>query len=80
LRTPSKEEEMRSYIQVSGVLFALVALGHLLRVVARWSLFIAGRPLPAMVSLLVVIFAGAMALWAWRVLHAPGALDERRGT
>ena len=61
---------MRAYIQVSGVLFTLVALGHLLRVVLRWPLLIAGRPLPAIVSLIVLLGAGAMALWAWRVLHA----------
>jgi hypothetical protein len=62
---------MRTYLQVSGVLFGLVALGHLLRVVGRWPLLIAGRPLPAIVSLIVLVLAGAMAVWAWRLLRAP---------
>jgi hypothetical protein len=32
---------MRAYVQFSGILFTLVALGHLVRVVARWPLLIA---------------------------------------
>jgi hypothetical protein len=64
---------MRAYVQVSGVVFALVALGHLLRLVRRWPLLIAGRPLPALVSLIVLVVTGAMAVWAWRLLRAPSA-------
>jgi hypothetical protein len=59
---------MRAYIQVSSVVFALVALGHVFRVVRRWPLLIAGRPLPAVASLVVAVVAGTMALWAWRLL------------
>jgi len=59
---------MRTYVKVSGVLFALVALGHLVRVLARWPLLIDGRPLPALASLVVVLVAGAMSVWAWRSL------------
>jgi hypothetical protein len=59
---------MRAYLQVSSLLFALVALGHLLRVLLRWPLLIAARPLPGVVSLIVVVVTGAMAVWAWRLL------------
>jgi hypothetical protein len=62
---------MRSYVRVSGLVFALLALGHLLRTVRRWPLLIAGHPIPAVVSLLVVVVAGGMAVWAWRVLSRP---------
>jgi hypothetical protein len=62
---------MRVYVRVSGVIFALVALGHLLRVAARWPLVIGGRPLSALVSLIVCLVAGAMSVWAWRVLAGP---------
>ena len=61
---------MRSYVQLSGVLFALVALGHLVRLVARWPLMIAGRPLPALASLIVLVITAAMSVWAWRLLTA----------
>ncbi len=62
---------MRTYVQVSSVLFALTTLGHILRVLARWPLVIAGRPLPAIASLIVVVVTGTMTAWAWRLLSAP---------
>jgi len=67
---------MRAYIQVSSVVFALVALGHVFRVIRRWPLLIAGRPLPALVSLIVALVAGAMAVWAWRLLRTHRASVE----
>lgn len=62
---------MRSYVRVSGLLFALVALGHFVRTVRRWPLLIAGHPVPAVVSLVVAVLAGGLAFWAWRVLSQP---------
>ena len=62
---------MRSYVRLSGLLFALVALGHVVRTVRRWPLLIAGHPIPAVVSLVVAVLAGGMAFWAWRVLSQP---------
>jgi hypothetical protein len=61
---------MRSYVQLSGVLFALVALGHLVRLLARWPLLIAGYPLPALGSVIVFVVTAAMGIWAWRLLAA----------
>lgn len=61
---------MRAYVQVSGIVFALVALGHLLRLLGRWPLLVAGRPVPVLVSALVAVAAGALAIWAWRSLAA----------
>ena len=62
---------MRAYLQLSGILFALVALGHLVRTLARWPLLIAGYPLPAIVSLGVAVVAGGLSIWAWRLLTEP---------
>lgn len=64
---------MRRYVQVSGLLFGLVAVGHLVRVVRRWPLLIAGYPVPALVSLAVLVITGLMAVWAWRLLSRPEA-------
>jgi len=61
---------MRGYVQISCLLFALTTLGHVLRLLARWPLAIAGRPLPAFASLLVVLVAGSMTVWALRLLSA----------
>ena len=38
---------MRSYVRLSGVIFGLVALGHLVRTIRRWPLLIAGEAIPA---------------------------------
>lgn len=62
---------MRPYIQVSGLLFGLVAIGHLARVVRRWPLLIAGYPIPSLASLVVLAVAALMAVWAWRLLSRP---------
>ena len=67
---------MRAYVRLSGVLFALVALGHLVRMLARWPLLIAGYPLPALASLVVAGVTGAMSVWAWRLLTGPVIAGE----
>jgi hypothetical protein len=65
------EVAMRRYVQISGLLFGLVTLGHLLRVVRRWPMLIADRPVPALLSLVVLVVTGLMAAWAWRLLSKP---------
>ena len=62
---------MRAYVRVSGLLFGLVALGHLVRLIRRWPLLIGGYPLPALASAVVLIVTGVMAIWAWRLLSGP---------
>ena len=62
---------MRSYVRVSGFVFGLVAIIHLIRTFTRWPLLIAGHPVPAAVSLIVFLAAGAMTIWAWRLLSQP---------
>jgi hypothetical protein len=52
-------------------LFGLVAVVHLIRAFRRWPLLIGGYPVPAVVSVIVFVVAGGMALWAWRVLSQP---------
>jgi len=61
---------MRTYAQVSCVLFALVTLGHILRLLARWPLMIAGRPLPALAAFTVMVLTGSMTIWGLRVLSS----------
>lgn len=59
---------MRNYVTVSGLIFLLVALGHLVRALLRWPLIIDGHPLPAVVSILVTVASAAMSVWSWRML------------
>ena len=64
---------MRAYLRISGLLFGLVAIGHLVRMVRRWPLVVGGYPVPALASLGVLIGTGLMAVWAWRLLSRNAA-------
>jgi hypothetical protein len=55
---------MKSYIITTGVLFALIAIAHVLRIVAEWPRF-ATDPF----YLLLTIAAAMLSLWAWRILR-----------
>jgi hypothetical protein len=59
---------MKAYLVTTGSLFALVALTHLLRIVAEWP-----RVLIDPWFILEVpgigLLAGGMCLWAWRLLR-----------
>ena len=57
-------------LRVAGTIFALICLGHLLRVVTRADLLIAGHQEPLWMSMVGGLIAGALSLWMWR-LSAP---------
>jgi hypothetical protein len=56
--------EARFYLRVSGAVFGLVCLGHLLRIIFRWPLVIGTMEVPMTVSWLGMAGAGALAFWA----------------
>jgi hypothetical protein len=62
---------MRAYLRVSSLIFALLTLAHVLRLVWRWPLLVAGRPLPAFASVIAIAITGSMAIWAWRLPSSP---------
>jgi len=57
----------KNYCVVSGVLFALVALAHLLRIVNDVSIQLDGNAVPMYVSWIGFIVPAALALWAFRL-------------
>ena len=61
---------MRTYLQTSGVLFAIVALGHLFRVFRHWPVDLAGHVIPLWVSWLGLVVAGGLSIWAFRLMRA----------
>lgn len=61
----------RSYLLVSGVVFALVALLHLVRVVNGWSFVVGPWDMPMSVSWLGALGPGVLAAWAFRLAAAP---------
>lgn len=55
---------MRAYLWVSGVVFGVVALVHVLRIAYAWPVQIAGLTVPVEVSWIGLIVAGGLCVWA----------------
>ena len=56
---------MRSYLLISGLLFAAMTLLHLLRLVYGWPAQIGAWTVPLWVSWLGLIVAGCLCIWAF---------------
>jgi hypothetical protein len=61
---------MRAYLQISGALFGLIALAHLLRLFRHWPVDLAGFMVPLWVSWLGLLLAGGLSIWALRLMRA----------
>jgi len=60
---------MGSYLRVSGTLFGLIALGHLLRVIYRAPAEVAQWVVPLWVSVIGFLLPAVLALWAFRLVR-----------
>jgi hypothetical protein len=58
---------MRSYFQISGTVFGIVALAHVIRVLQQWPAQVAGWTVPMWVSVVAALLTGALAIWAFRL-------------
>jgi hypothetical protein len=54
-------------LRVAGTVFALVCLGHLLRIITQTDVLIAGRQIPVWVNAVGVVVAGGLSLWMWKL-------------
>jgi hypothetical protein len=61
---------MRAYLQISGALFGLIALAHLLRVVRHWPVDLGGHIVSLWASWLGLLLAGGLSIWAFRLIRA----------
>ena len=61
----------REYCTVSGVLFSLVALAHLLRIVYGISIEVDDFVVPMFVSWVGFIVPAALGYWAFRINRGP---------
>ena len=52
------------YLAISGAIFGLVAVGHILRVIFNWSFAIGGWNAPMSASWVALLVAAAMCVWA----------------
>ena len=60
----------REYCTVSGLIFTLVAIAHLLRIVLSMSVQVDDYVVPMYVSWLGVAVTGVLAVWAFRTRAA----------
>ena len=64
----------QQYLVISGVLFVLVSLAHLLRIVLGVPVHVDATAVPMAVSWVGFIVPGALAWWAYRLNRASGAV------
>jgi hypothetical protein len=57
---------MKSFSVFGVIVFALVAIAHLLRVIFQVEVLIAGESVPMWISVVGFIVAGALAIGIWR--------------
>ena len=61
---------MRAYLQISGALFGIMAVAHLLRLFRHWPIDFAGQIIPLWASWVGLLLAGGLCIWALRLLRA----------
>lgn len=61
---------MRAYLRISGTLFGLIALVHLLRLFRHWPVDLAGSTVPLWASWVGLVLAGGLSVWALRLMRA----------
>ena len=54
-------------LRVAGTVFALVCLGHLLRIITQVDVLVAGCLIPVWVNAVGAVIAGGLSVWMWRL-------------
>ena len=58
--------DQRTYNTLTGALFLIIAVAHLLRIIFGWSAQIGGLDIPVWLSWLALVVAGALAYFGFR--------------
>ena len=58
---------MRIYLRISGALFGLIALGHLLRLLYRVPAELGQWIVPLWISVIGLLVPASLAVWAFRL-------------
>ena len=61
---------MKPFTTVAVVFFALLAAGHVLRLIFGWEITAVGFVVPVWWSVFGVLIAGGLAFMLWRETHA----------
>ena len=66
----SKNPHMNSQttgLRVASIVFALFALGHILRLIKHAQVTVGTHHAPMWVSVIALIIAGGLSIWMWRL-------------
>lgn len=58
----------KTYLQVTGLIFTVIAVLHLLRVLMGWEANLAGWMVPGWLSIVAVVVAGYLAYSAYKLM------------
>src|SRR5437660_5007663 len=61
-----------SGLRVASVIFALFAIGHVVRLVKQAQVTVATYQIPLWVSVVALIIAAILSIWMWRLSSARG--------
>jgi len=59
----------KAYLIVSTIIFAVVAVMHLLRLVLGWSVVLGMTSVPLWVSMLAVLVSASVAIWGLSLMR-----------
>ena len=54
-------------LRVAGIVFAIFALGHLVRLIKQAEVLVAGDQILMWVTVVALIVASGLSLWMWRL-------------
>jgi hypothetical protein len=57
------------YVAISAIIFALVAIGHLVRIARGWTVQIGPHTIPMSLSWAGLVVAAALAIWGGTILY-----------
>jgi hypothetical protein len=63
----SDMNSQRTGLRVASLVFAIFALGHVLRLYKNAKVLVATHEIPIGVSWAALIIAGALCIWLWRL-------------
>ncbi len=55
------------YLLISGVIFALIGLFHLLRIMFQWQAMVGAWTIPFIISPIAIVVAAVLTFWAFRL-------------
>lgn len=57
----------RTGLRVASVLFAIFAIGHIIRLVNQARVTVGTAEVPMAVSIVALVVGGALCIWLWRL-------------